>query len=91
MNVRHNTEVQRREEPPADLLREALMKDHRMGWRAYAWKPQPPPESRGPSGAGVATFARRLIAIERARLLKRDSLHYSNAINSRLKARRGRR
>lgn len=37
-------------------------------WALYRWQPPVEPRAQPPRGAGVSTFARRLMAIERARL-----------------------
>ncbi|MBI2853530.1 MAG: hypothetical protein HYX87_01235 [Chloroflexi bacterium] len=38
-----------------------------MEWDTMSWKPQEKPNGRKRRGAAVATFARRLMAIERTR------------------------
>jgi hypothetical protein len=42
-------------------------------WASYGWRPQGTTAKRQPRGAGIATFARRLIALERARMRRRAS------------------
>lgn len=40
-------------------------------WESYAWEPEGHRQTRGPSRPGVATFARRVMAVERARVQRR--------------------
>ena len=45
-------------------------------WESYAWQPKVQNKTRSPNGAGVNTFARRLMAIERIRILRSKVSYY---------------
>jgi hypothetical protein len=44
---------------------------HEPGWALYRWQPPVERQSSPPRGAGVATSARRLMALERCRMRRR--------------------
>lgn len=49
-----------------------------VGWTAYLWQPPRKSEEPRPRGAGVATFARRLMAMERSRIRRATPPAYAH-------------
>lgn len=53
---------------PSDGLPRPDVADHQAEWVTRDWRPHEAQPKRQPRGAGVTTFARKLIALERQRM-----------------------